>query len=1339
MDWEESEFGVLYVANAGRPFSASNFDTICELGLSDKLPSESIGNKGIGFKSILQICARPEIYSAAEFLASDQFGGYCFSFATDDDLLELVEANEEEFEIVRRETAPFHLPVSLLGQPDVVRDFARRGMATVVRLPLDRERAREDVARQLDELRSREVPLLLFLDRLHAMVIEERRDTGTTRTELTRQSESLDIDIRSDALSVVDLGSEGRYLSASTVVPAAEMRAVIAQAHEDRELDDRWLAWDSSAEVTAAVRLDRSEGKGRLYTFLPMAVASPCAGHLNAPFYAKLDRRDLNRELALNSALLDAAARVCASASLALATRDESEFANAAVDLAAWDRTESARLIGAFSSLGKPLEDAPLLPIVPHHGRKRSTLAKTYVWAGAEFRVLTSEAVAMAADIDILSSSIGELRVERVQELHRIVLGRGMTPEASELAGWVEEIATGPLAAKQKIGPWRRFYDELGRAFGDDGAELVGKRILLDEDWKVQPAGLAEDLDRPTNPTVFFQPRERADDFVDTDAAGDIHIPKTLRRWIVFVHGDLNWLERSGKTRKQTAARTFLENNDLIQRYQARTLLERLRSIATTTKSQKVFSDALRLAYKLQRTRAEDERPALRDLGLRVPTGDGWTPANRAFFGASWPLTLGGSLERLIGLAGGASAELEQLGRRVLIPPDRWPFPIESGPWVEFLRKLGVTDGLTPVASSTRASARSSEFTPDRVGRQVGVPPGLREDWESAVDAHGGRPSKWNSTYANRSPFYWLPGQADYMALSDKARLEYGALLIASVGDWSEACFSAEIRRTDVRTQNFDPFRWPTPLTVFVRSVQWVPQPSPDNREALSWATPAQSWHYAERYAEDGRDYSRPDFARLIPPGLRRSLDQRPKSLARLRDVGLSVWNDPDDAAKLVAHLATLVADETVAETYLASLRKTYEQAWENIVDDNLETSTTEMALIVSRGGKLETIWWRHDQPRELIFVKDGGSRLTDSVLQLSAWPILDVGGRVGGRVADRLSQAFSESIKRTSELDVVIRADGAAVIPDPANARLIDGDLIWLERLVVAVLELKRTAFRRVTEIVRDRALTTLRSTRVVFADELELRIGDETLPPPRSMRDALPLHDDDQPTLVLRAPGPILTWQELDSAVPALCDLIAHPELTDSLRFAITRLAANDPGQVVTAPGLGALAAALDEPEEDVAAAVQGLRGSIDTVVERLIPAVFALASAEAADQFETAARGADTEADLVAALTDIDLPLDPESLVRLAAGLSIDELRRELDIPLGRFNEALQSLGRQLIHYDDEHKATFAAFIAKSKEAILLRLRRGYYSLYRDRQSLANYAASRDALSAFAPDSA
>ena len=55
----------------------------CELAQSNKTPDESIGNKGVGFKSVLQVCEWPEIYSRSH-TESAGFDGYCFTFARPD-------------------------------------------------------------------------------------------------------------------------------------------------------------------------------------------------------------------------------------------------------------------------------------------------------------------------------------------------------------------------------------------------------------------------------------------------------------------------------------------------------------------------------------------------------------------------------------------------------------------------------------------------------------------------------------------------------------------------------------------------------------------------------------------------------------------------------------------------------------------------------------------------------------------------------------------------------------------------------------------------------------------------------------------------------------------------------------------------------------------------------------------------------------------------------------------------------------------------------------------------------------------------------------------------------
>lgn len=46
---------VLLVGNTGRPFHHNDFKGLCQLAQSPKDPNESVGNKGLGFRSVLEV------------------------------------------------------------------------------------------------------------------------------------------------------------------------------------------------------------------------------------------------------------------------------------------------------------------------------------------------------------------------------------------------------------------------------------------------------------------------------------------------------------------------------------------------------------------------------------------------------------------------------------------------------------------------------------------------------------------------------------------------------------------------------------------------------------------------------------------------------------------------------------------------------------------------------------------------------------------------------------------------------------------------------------------------------------------------------------------------------------------------------------------------------------------------------------------------------------------------------------------------------------------------------------------------------------------------------------
>jgi hypothetical protein len=186
---DEEAHGVLYVANGGEPFGEANFAAICQLGQSSKIPGEGIGNKGVGFRSVLQICKWPEVYSASRGDdSSDQFAGFCFGFADPEAIHSLVPDNDALCAGIVNDVSPYALPVVLTRQNPTVKEFSQQGFATVVRLPLKSEAALFAVEQQLGLLRNATAPVILFLDRLSKLVIEDQRGDDTPHFELTRCS-----------------------------------------------------------------------------------------------------------------------------------------------------------------------------------------------------------------------------------------------------------------------------------------------------------------------------------------------------------------------------------------------------------------------------------------------------------------------------------------------------------------------------------------------------------------------------------------------------------------------------------------------------------------------------------------------------------------------------------------------------------------------------------------------------------------------------------------------------------------------------------------------------------------------------------------------------------------------------------------------------------------------------------------------------------------------------------------------------------------------------------------------------------------------------------------------
>lgn len=360
----------LYVANQGSPFDDSNFSHLCKMALSDKDPEKEIGSKGLGFRSVLQICTAPMVFSAAskrDAHLCDHLDGYCFGFhATARGLLrsaieEIVDDEVgpgepsralsdffgypmvliEEPNRVKRfrqrvDTAsvdptealqwlsPYSLPLPLDEQNGMISELSRLGFVTVIQLPLVDSRAREAVRTALQQVRKEYV---LFTPQLTALRVEHRHG-GVESADLSGTL------LRDQITSGPDVPPS--HMTAVCVVASPKGRFGGRLAEEEVDLGDpvdRWMWWTSETIVkgeclghaieqlppnwhrvkevlvTVAVERRMDEPAEGLYSiYLPTQQTTGMAVSVNAPFYGNLARTEIDFREDYNALLLRAAA-----------------------------------------------------------------------------------------------------------------------------------------------------------------------------------------------------------------------------------------------------------------------------------------------------------------------------------------------------------------------------------------------------------------------------------------------------------------------------------------------------------------------------------------------------------------------------------------------------------------------------------------------------------------------------------------------------------------------------------------------------------------------------------------------------------------------------------------------------------------------------------------------------------------------------------------------------------------------------------------------------------------------------------------------------------------------
>ena len=359
-----SEQPELMIANSGRPFRREDFSGICQLAQSPKDPNKSVGNKGLGFRSVLELTTRPEVWSTAP--ADDDIA---FTFGFDPDVLEPIaqvakrlfdrdvqtdpefgsepvvdwsDRQIEEYrgrlsrngikpveevkkyltEEVKEYLSPYVLPRFLGDPPPQVARLLDNGHVTVIRLPLDGGRAgsaEEAIQSVREQLVALDEAAMVFLPHLSVLrreidedVVELERQVVAERPLPGTREEPDHGGIPGARHTRLRVGRTGPDATAersfhvwSRMLGGADQpEATERIAAAVRHLPNRWPEV-RQVEVAVAVEETWEARQGALVIFLPTTMKTGIGAHVNAPSYGSLDRKTINFGDAYNELMLE--------------------------------------------------------------------------------------------------------------------------------------------------------------------------------------------------------------------------------------------------------------------------------------------------------------------------------------------------------------------------------------------------------------------------------------------------------------------------------------------------------------------------------------------------------------------------------------------------------------------------------------------------------------------------------------------------------------------------------------------------------------------------------------------------------------------------------------------------------------------------------------------------------------------------------------------------------------------------------------------------------------------------------------------------------------------------
>ena len=920
----------LLVANSGRPFLHADFRGICQLAQSPKDPNESVGNKGLGFQSVLELSTRPEVWSTAP---AGEDTAFTFGFdpgvrvpigrvaralvngdpPTDPEfgtehVVDWSPNQIDEYrgrlrqdcidpvEEVNTYLSPYVVPRFLDDPPTEVAKLLEEGHVTVIRLPLDGGKTGswdEAIASVREQLRALDEAAMVFLH--HLSVLRLRIDEE--HTELKREDNSKfshpEPATRNERLRVSRSATEARDVTErsfhvwSRTIGGHDQpteRARIADAV--RHLPNRWPEV-RKIEVAVAVEETRQARTGVFVIFLPTRMRTGVGAHINAPFYGSLDRRQINFDDKYNELLFEFVTDLMLDAVVELVKgRPEPWRGRAAIDLVARATDSHAfddarpltdRLRQRAHEQGRPLDDLALILCddgwrLPRVARMMPAIPDDDPIGGAMWRSQVGFTVA--------SSALDE-RHYAVEALLRSLDGSA-SPENHEWAHSLQRMAE-HLSQSQEGTIWNDFLSSVVAVLPQelrsepkepDTDPLREARFLPSDDGRLLAASDAVQ--------IFFRPRRGADDAADFLGS----IPATLKPRIAFLHPVVKTHE--GTQHRNTEVQKFLDGR-FVQRFRREDLLRdvvipSLPDLPTPLGSSEAAACADTLRWTLNMIGREVPESLLRLFScLPVACVGGWFAIAEAVFGSGWDGRGGDHLKRLADAL--PDEEGNTLLRTALLPPDDPHWDSDVANRGDLFAHAGVAEGFRlDTHEASRFWMRGSHLELPEEGPAT-IRQSMWDDWRDAVrgEIDLGYVSWFEYELANARllPVEGLLRRKD---IEDPARQALAELILVSFAHWEEGWEEATIKKRKGTPWSQ---RITSPLQYLLSTVPWL-----DDGHDGGLMPLRQRWLVPESLLRGQKGRFR-HLAPLSLPLARRLADDE-RLLQALEKLGLNVYPTED-------------------------------------------------------------------------------------------------------------------------------------------------------------------------------------------------------------------------------------------------------------------------------------------------------------------------------------------------------------------------------------------------------------------------------------------------------------